>query len=197
LREVPEEMSNEFYNLLIKRMRKHKYDHYEISNFALTGYRSRHNSAYWMTYPYIGFGPSAHSYNGYYGRRQNVRSVQDYINFVLNDMPHFEYEYVNLYNRYNEFIINGLRTKEGVNIELFIKKEDALEAEPFITNYEIHHLYKHYKRALEQLKKDSFKAFRSFEPALKLKEKYYLTADYYIEKLIIDPDELQVSDDDL
>ncbi len=186
LGEVSEEQSNEFYNLLTTSMKKHGYDHYEISNFALSGYRSRHNSSYWRNYPYIGFGPSAHSYNGMERRLANVRSVQDYIHFVLNDLPYSEEEHLNIYNRYNEFIINGLRTSEGVEIDRFFK--EIMDSAPFVTNEELHLVYKHYHSVLNGFKKSNLKAFRCFTPQLKLKEKYYLTADYYIEKLIIDAD---------
>jgi oxygen-independent coproporphyrinogen-3 oxidase len=185
LQELAEDQSNEFYNLLTATMKKYDYEHYEISNFSLKGYRSVHNSSYWCNYPYIGLGPSAHSYNGMERRLANVRSVKDYIHLVMNELPYYEEEILNVYNRYNEFIINGLRTSTGVEIKQFFKNIDDGS---LVSKHVIQRIYKHYGSVLEGFRKFNSKAFISFTPYLKLKEEFYLTADYFIEKLIIDAD---------
>ncbi|MDE6022867.1 MAG: radical SAM family heme chaperone HemW [Muribaculaceae bacterium] len=71
LEEIPEEESESMFRILIEKLRNAGYDHYEISNFALPGFRSRHNSSYWLQIPYVGIGPSAHSYDGINSRRSN------------------------------------------------------------------------------------------------------------------------------
>ncbi|MCF6239784.1 MAG: radical SAM family heme chaperone HemW [Bacteroidales bacterium] len=115
--ELDENFSNEFYQLLIDKMRKNSYEHYEISNFSLSGFKSQHNSSYWTGQAYLGIGPSAHSYSGQNCRRVNIASVKDYNHCLNNNLPFYETEIVDFYNQYNEFIINRLRTNEGFVLE--------------------------------------------------------------------------------
>lgn len=91
------------------------YEHYEISNFALPGFRSKHNSSYWNGDLYYGYGPSAHSYfNG--SRRWNVANNQQYITGINENKPVFEEELLTPVQKVNEYIMVALRTKEGINL---------------------------------------------------------------------------------
>lgn len=91
------------------------YEHYEISNFALPGYRSRHNSAYWQGKAYIGLGPSAHSYNGS-SRQWNIANNALYINSTQQGMPSFEKEELAPAQQFNEYVMTSLRTIEGIDL---------------------------------------------------------------------------------
>lgn len=91
------------------------YEHYEISNFALPGMRSRHNSSYWSGAKYIGLGASAHSFNGT-SRQWNVANNALYIEALKNDQIPFEQEALSANQRLNEYIMTSLRTLEGTDI---------------------------------------------------------------------------------
>ena len=89
------------------------YRHYEISNFALSGRESRHNSSYWNDTPYIGCGASAHSYNGT-SRGWNIADIKEYIKGVENGILNFEVEHLTEEERYNDAILTRLRTADGL-----------------------------------------------------------------------------------
>ena len=90
------------------------YEHYEVSNFAISPFQSKHNSSYWTQKNYIGIGPSAHSYIHPY-RLWNTSSLRNYNN-VKNDKLDFQYEILNEKNIFNEYIMTRLRLKEGVDL---------------------------------------------------------------------------------
>jgi oxygen-independent coproporphyrinogen-3 oxidase len=113
--EVDEDTSVELFRILCDEMRKAGYEHYEISNFAQPGYRSRHNSAYWHEVPYLGCGPGAHSFNGE-SREWNVSSLQKYIEDLEQNRRDFEQETLDIDTKYNEFIMTRLRTCEGFSL---------------------------------------------------------------------------------
>ncbi len=92
------------------------YEHYEISNFALPGMRSRHNSAYWQGIPYIGIGPSAHAYDGR-DRRWNVANNAAYIRSLQEGRIPFEAETLTDTQRLNEYVMTSLRTIEGMDMD--------------------------------------------------------------------------------
>lgn len=107
----------EMYNYLIRACEENGFEQYEISNFAKTGYRSRHNSSYWKQKPYLGIGPAAHSYDGN-SRQWNISSVTDYCQKILNNQIAFEQEILTTQDKYNDFILVSLRTLEGISLEL-------------------------------------------------------------------------------
>ncbi len=111
---VDEELSVSFFSTLIDRLAEAGYLHYEISNFARPGFFSKHNSSYWTGKKYLGLGPSAHSYNGI-DREWNPSSLPIYIKGIENGHPAIESEELDLYTRYNDFIITGLRTMWGIS----------------------------------------------------------------------------------
>jgi oxygen-independent coproporphyrinogen-3 oxidase len=100
--------------LLMQWLRDAGYEHYEVSNFALPGYRSRHNSSYWKGEHYLGLGPSAHSFNGK-ERQWNVANNQAYITAIGLGNILAEKEVLTKANRLNEYIMISLRTIEGID----------------------------------------------------------------------------------
>ena len=114
--EVPEEQCLEMYRILVDELQTAGYEHYEISNFALPGYHSRHNSSYWDDTPYLGLGAAAHSYDGKV-RRWNPHDLQQYIDSVMAGKTACELEEISLWERYDERVMLGLRTARGVDAE--------------------------------------------------------------------------------
>lgn len=102
--------------LLMEWMRANGYEHYEISNYALPGMRSRHNSSYWSGKKYYGFGPSAHSFDGS-SRRWNVANNNLYIRSLQKNTIPFEEEKLTTTQQLNEYIMTSLRTAEGLSID--------------------------------------------------------------------------------
>lgn len=112
---IDEEQSIAAFNMLRSKLLAAGYGHYEISNFALPDFHSRHNSSYWQGTRYIGIGPGAHSYDGT-NRRWNLSSLTDYIATPPGeDVPH-EVEHLSTEERYDERIITELRTARGIDL---------------------------------------------------------------------------------
>ena len=104
------------FDRLMERMERAGMDHYEISNFGLPAHHARHNSAYWEGVPYLGIGPSAHSFNGL-ERRWNVANNIRYMKGIEMGEPVFEQEVLTAAQRTNEALLTGLRTSLGVAID--------------------------------------------------------------------------------
>lgn len=113
--EADEELSVTLFKTLIDELTQAGYQHYEISNFCLPGLHSRHNSSYWTGKKYLGCGPSAHSFNGL-SRQWNVASLEAYINGMSLGKPDYEIEELDLYTRYNDFVITSIRTCRGMSL---------------------------------------------------------------------------------
>ena len=111
-----EETERQMYYLLIDRLTAAGYEHYEISNFAKPGFRSRHNSSYWTDVPYIGLGAAAHSYDGQQ-RRWNIDDINVYIKGIENGEPAYDYELIDDTTRYNDRVMLALRTCEGLDLQ--------------------------------------------------------------------------------
>ena len=112
--EVPEEQCLEMYRILADELHQAGYEHYEISNFALPGFYSRHNSSYWDGTPYLGLGAAAHSYDGTV-RRANVCDLKQYISAVSSGRMACVEEEMTWQERYDEQVMLGLRTARGVD----------------------------------------------------------------------------------
>lgn len=129
LSETDEDTSLAMYNMLIDELSDHHFQHYEISNFAKSGYYSRHNSSYWNSIPYLGCGPSAHSYNGK-SRQWNTADLKLYIEKMqtctqpsdFKDANWIDREYLDNQTRYNDYIMTRLRTCWGADLH-FIETE--------------------------------------------------------------------------
>jgi oxygen-independent coproporphyrinogen-3 oxidase len=100
------------FMLLMDIMDREGYEHYEISNFALPNYRAIHNSNYWQRVAYLGVGPSAHSFQDQ-RRSWNIANNRKYITGIQTERPYREEELLTTDEAYNEYIMTGLRTKEG------------------------------------------------------------------------------------
>ncbi|MCL2246839.1 MAG: radical SAM family heme chaperone HemW [Lentimicrobiaceae bacterium] len=103
-------------NALIEEAEKNDFEHYEVSNFALKNYHSKHNSNYWNGTPYLGFGASAHSFSGN-TRSWNIANVEKYKQAIEKNIPCFEVEYLNPVEQYNEYVLLRLRTKNGIDLK--------------------------------------------------------------------------------
>ena len=117
VQEVPDEVQVQMYERLCQRAREAGFEHYEISNFALPDYHSRHNSSYWTGEAYLGFGPGAHSYDGVRTRRANRPDLTAYLNGQLNNLPFHDLEVLTDEDLYDEAVMCGLRTARGVVLE--------------------------------------------------------------------------------
>ena len=118
---VDEETERSMYYTLIDRLTAAGYEHYEISNFARPGFRSRHNSSYWNGTPYIGLGAAAHSYD-IHSRSWNIADVNAYIEGIERGERLFEEELIDDDTRYNDAVTVGLRTCEGIDLNTLPKK---------------------------------------------------------------------------
>jgi oxygen-independent coproporphyrinogen-3 oxidase len=111
----PDKQSEQFL-LLMDWMKKAGYEHYEISNFAKPGCRSRHNSSYWSGEKYLGLGPSAHSYDGE-SRQWNIANNNIYMESIDKGILPFEKEILTPVQKINEYIMTSLRTIEGLDLD--------------------------------------------------------------------------------
>ncbi|MBQ8694342.1 MAG: radical SAM family heme chaperone HemW [Bacteroidaceae bacterium] len=119
--ELSEEENVEQFGMLIDSMKAAGYRHYEISNFALPGKESRHNSSYWNDTPYIGCGAAAHSYNGT-SREWNIADIKAYIEGMESGKRIFEVEHLTEEERYNDTILTRLRTADGIPLKWIKEK---------------------------------------------------------------------------
>ncbi len=115
LNEVPEEQVAAEYKYLSNILKKWGYDQYEVSNFSLPGNISKHNVNYWLQVPYLGIGPSAHSYNLDI-RQFNIGNNASYIKSIQKGKIPATFDYLSSASRINERILMGLRTKWGCDL---------------------------------------------------------------------------------
>ena len=108
-------VAQEHFMILVETLEKNGFVHYELSNFGKENYFSKNNSAYWLGKKYIGIGPSAHSYDGI-SRSWNIANNALYLKAIQNDELPNEVEKLTLQDRYNEYIMTGLRTIWGVSL---------------------------------------------------------------------------------
>lgn len=116
INQIDNETSLAMYTELINRLTANGYEHYEISNFAMPGYRSVHNSSYWHDTPYLGFGAAAHSYNKD-TRSWNIPDLKKYIESIESGVLPSESEVIDADTHYNDLITTALRTREGLNLD--------------------------------------------------------------------------------
>ncbi|WP_051209867.1 radical SAM family heme chaperone HemW [Gelidibacter mesophilus] len=116
IKNVDDDLAQEQFHILIEKLEGAGFIHYELSNFGKEGYFSRNNSAYWQGIPYLGIGPSAHSFDGKH-RGWNVRNNSKYIKSLDKNIVPIETETLSINDRYNEYIMTGLRTIWGVSLE--------------------------------------------------------------------------------
>jgi len=134
-----DEVAHEHFMLLTEKLQENNFVHYELSNFGKEGYFSRNNTAYWLGKKYLGIGPSAHSYDGI-SRSWNIANNALYLKALENNELPAEKEKLTISDRYNEYVMTGLRTIWGVSVTrveqefgLLYKKHLLNEAANFIS----------------------------------------------------------------
>lgn len=129
IQEVDEEMSAIHFAMLMDRAAWAGFEHYEISNFAKPGNYSKHNTSYWSGEPYLGIGPSAHSYNKV-SRQWNISNNPQYIRSIDENIVPFEREDISNEEKFNEYVLTSLRTIWGISLrKLFLEfgEKSAME----------------------------------------------------------------------
>lgn len=121
IKDINENKQARQFQILVDTLTSNGFEHYEISNFGKPNYHSRHNSNYWNEKPYIGIGPSAHSYNGK-ERSWNIENNAIYIKKIKQGILPYEIERLTLEDKFNELIMIKLRTSEGLSLKLLEKK---------------------------------------------------------------------------
>jgi len=113
---VDDDLSQEQFHILIEKLDSKGFVHYELSNFGKPDYFSKNNSAYWQGKSYLGIGPSAHSFNGK-ERSWNIRNNVKYIKAIEEGILPIEVETLSKTDKYNEYVMTGLRTIWGVSLK--------------------------------------------------------------------------------
>ena len=131
IKPIDEEFAARQFEILVSTLSQNGYEQYEISNFARNEQYSLHNSSYWKQRPYLGVGPSAHSYNGV-SREYNVSNNAKYLASIRQSIIPSTYEDLSLEDRTNEYLLTGLRTKWGVKQS----EPHTLSAGKFILQHE-------------------------------------------------------------
>jgi oxygen-independent coproporphyrinogen-3 oxidase len=121
IQQPDEDVALEHFQILVDKLAEHDFIHYELSNFAKENYFSKNNSSYWLGKKYIGIGPSAHSYDGE-KRAWNVSNNALYLKAIEENILPIEWEVLSKIDRYNEYIMTGLRTVWGISLDR-IEKE--------------------------------------------------------------------------
>jgi oxygen-independent coproporphyrinogen-3 oxidase len=137
--EPKDEVAQEHFSILVEILEANGFVHYELSNFGKENYFSKNNSAYWLGKKYIGIGPSAHSYDGV-SRSWNVSNNALYLKSIQKDELPNEIEILSDLDRYNEYIMTGLRTIWGVSL-------DRIEKE--FGNYYLDYLHKQARKFID------------------------------------------------
>ena len=170
---MPEqEICKNEHEILLNSLEKAGYQQYEISNFSKAGYRSRHNTSYWGMTPYIGIGPSAHSYDGKRIRKWNVSNNQQYIKMINEGNLKLKEEQLTDIDVANELILLGTRTIFGVSIKRVLSYLEENQKAVFLNQ-------------LETLKNKNY-IFIEDDRFYVYKKKRFL-ADYIARELIILP----------
>lgn len=113
---VNEDLAIKHHRILLAKLRAAGYEDYEISNFAKAGKYSRHNSAYWSAFPFLGIGPSAHGYD-MEKRWWNVSNNSVYIKGWIDGEGKWEEEELSIATRFNEYMLTSLRTRQGISLD--------------------------------------------------------------------------------
>jgi oxygen-independent coproporphyrinogen-3 oxidase len=116
IKEPNDEVAQEHFHILVEKLQEKGFIHYELSNFGKENFFSKNNSSYWLGKKYIGIGPSAHSFDGI-SRSWNIANNTLYIKSIQENKLPLTSEKLTNEDRYNEYIMTGLRTIWGVSLE--------------------------------------------------------------------------------
>lgn len=127
---VDDDLAKQHFDILVETLQQAGYSNYEFSNFGKQGYHSNNNTAYWTGKSYLGIGPSAHSYNGKQ-RSWNINNNPKYIKSIQQGIIPNEVETLSVTDRYNEYVMTGLRTIWGISLSK-IEKEFGLNFKTYV-----------------------------------------------------------------
>lgn len=167
---LTEETSIQMYRRLREKLIRAGYEHYEISNFAKKGWRSRHNQLYWSGETYLGFGPSAHSFDGS-KRYWNKASLKQYMHSLQEGKVPGEMEDLTDRERYHDYLITSLRTIEGADPAVILDRFGQKVLDYFL------------KGASRFLKEG---LMRELEGRLSIEPDSWLMADHIMRELFLD-----------
>lgn len=123
IEETDEDLSLQMFETLVAKLTAAGYEHYEISNFAMPSFRSRHNSSYWRNLPYIGLGAAAHSYD-MRSRSWNIADISEYIRIVgTGKRPIEDSENIDADTHYNDIVTTAMRTREGIALDMLTPEQ--------------------------------------------------------------------------
>jgi oxygen-independent coproporphyrinogen-3 oxidase len=125
---VSDESQVEQFKMLMEKSRENGFQQYEISNFSKPGMHAIHNTNYWNGIPYLGLGPSAHSYNGT-SRRWNISNLSKYIENLDKGVLLYEEEILTSTQKYNEYVMTSLRTMWGCNLAKVLEEVQSTKYE--------------------------------------------------------------------
>jgi oxygen-independent coproporphyrinogen-3 oxidase len=134
---VNDDLAQEQFNILVEKLEASGFINYEISNFGKPNYFSKNNSAYWLGKPYLGIGPSAHSFNGDQ-REWNVSNNTKYIKHIQQNKLPLEKETLTVTDKFNEYVMTGLRTIWGVSLKKVEKDFNKTYKEYLLQQSEIY-----------------------------------------------------------
>jgi len=138
---VDDDVAQEQFHLLIETLEANGFIQYELSNFGKPDYFSRNNSAYWLGKPYLGIGPSAHSFNGTQ-RGWNIRNNSKYIQSLEKNIVPIEIETLTVTDKYNEYVMTGLRTVWGVSLQK-IEQDFGVQYKNYLLEQAKKHIEEH------------------------------------------------------
>lgn len=148
--EPDEDLAATQYEILTEEVAKSRFAQYEISNFAVKGWESKHNSAYWKRIPYLGLGASAHSFDGAH-RSWNAPTLPGYFAQIEQRKSCLERETLTEIDKYNEFILLRLRTASGIDLQEMSRLFGAAQVESLLRYFDSEVPYEHYDRTPDRL----------------------------------------------
>ena len=148
--EPDEDLASVQYEILTKAVAKSRFAQYEISNFAVKGWESQHNSAYWQRIPYLGLGASAHSFDGKH-RSWNAPTLSGYFSQIEQRKPFHERETLTDIDKYNEFILLRLRTAAGIDLQEMSQLFGTEQVESLLRYFDEHVPPTHYVHTPDRL----------------------------------------------
>ena len=138
---VDDAVAQKHFEILLAHMEKAGFENYEFSNFGKPGYFSQNNTAYWTGKPYLGIGPSAHSFDGN-TRSWNINNNPKYIKAIEADVLPIERETLSTTDKYNEYVMTGLRTIWGISLEK-IEQDFGLKFKEYALQQAQKHIEEH------------------------------------------------------
>lgn len=148
--EPDEDLASVQYTILSEMMDKSPFAQYEVSNFAMRGWESKHNSAYWDRTPYLGLGPAAHSFDGTH-RSWNAPNLNSYFAQIEERKTYYERETLTDKDCYNEYLLLRLRTREGIDLQEMTQMFGRERTDALLRYFEMDVDNRHYVRTADRL----------------------------------------------